>query len=207
MFSVCNYFSKFAADKNDTTMSGKVLIFSAPSGSGKSTIVNHILGLHPEIEFSVSATSRPPRGTEQDGVEYLFYSADVFRLMVRDGKFVEFEEVYEDRFYGTLKSEVNRIWAKGHVIVFDVDVKGGVSLKKYFGDSALSVFIQAPSVEELRRRLIARATDTPEAIEERVAKAAEEMTYAPKFDRVLINDNLETAYREAETMVNDFLSL
>lgn len=138
-------------------------------------------------------------------MEYLFYSADVFRLMVRDGKFVEFEEVYEDRFYGTLKSEVNRIWAKGHVIVFDVDVKGGVSLKKYFGENALSVFIQAPSVEELRRRLIARATDTPEAIEERVAKAAEEMTYAPKFDRVLINDDLETAFREAEEMVNSFL--
>ena len=186
-------------------MSGKVLIFSAPSGSGKSTIVNHILGLHPEIEFSVSATSRPPRGAEQDGVEYLFYSADVFRLMVRDGKFVEHEEVYPDRFYGTLKSEVNRIWAKGHIIIFDVDVKGGVSLKKYFGDSALSVFIQAPSVEELRKRLIARATDPMDAIEQRVAKAAEEMTYAPKFDRILINDDLETAYREAEIMVADFL--
>ena len=186
-------------------MSGKVLIFSAPSGSGKSTIVNHILGLHPEIEFSVSATSRPPRGAEQDGVEYLFYSADVFRLMVRDGKVVEHEEVYPDRFYGTLKSEVNRIWAKGHVIIFDVDVKGGVSLKKYFGDSALSVFIQAPSVEELRKRLIARATDPMDAIEQRVAKAAEEMTYAPKFDRILINDDLETAYREAEKMVADFL--
>ena len=186
-------------------MSGKVLIFSAPSGSGKSTIVNHILGLHPEIEFSVSATSRSPRGAEQDGVEYLFYSADVFRLMVRDGKFVEHEEVYPDRFYGTLKSEVNRIWAKGHVIIFDVDVKGGVSLKKYFGDSALSVFIQAPSVEELRKRLIARATDPMDAIEQRVAKAAEEMTYAPKFDRILINDDLETAYREAEKMVADFL--
>ena len=186
-------------------MSGKVLIFSAPSGSGKSTIVNHILGLHPEIEFSVSATSRPPRGAEQDGVEYLFCSADVFRLMVRDGKFVEHEEVYPDRFYGTLKSEVNRIWAKGHVIIFDVDVKGGVSLKKYFGDSALSVFIQAPSVEELRKRLIARATDPMDAIEQRVAKAAEEMTYAPKFDRILINGDLETAYREAEKMVDDFL--
>lgn len=186
-------------------MSGKVLIFSAPSGSGKSTIVNHILGLHPEIEFSVSATSRPPRGAEQDGVEYLFYSADVFRLMVRDGKFVEHEEVYPDRFYGTLKSEVNRIWSKGHVIIFDVDVKGGVSLKKYFGDSALAVFIQAPSVEELRKRLIARATDPIDAIEQRVAKAAEEMTYAPKFDRILINDDLETAYREAEKMVDDFL--
>jgi guanylate kinase len=187
-------------------MSGKVLIFSAPSGSGKSTIVNHLLGLHPEIEFSVSATSRPPRGTEQDGVEYLFYSADVFRALVADGKFVEYEEVYPDRFYGTLKSEVNRIWAKGHVIIFDVDVKGGVSLKKYFGDAALSVFIQAPSVEELRKRLIARATDPMDAIETRVAKAAEEMTYAPKFDKVLINDDLETAFKEAEELVNNFLT-
>ena len=187
-------------------MSGKVLIFSAPSGSGKSTIVSHILGLHPEIEFSVSATSRPPRGTEQDGVEYLFYSAQVFRALVQEGKFVEFEEVYKDRFYGTLKSEVNRIWAKGHVIIFDVDVKGGVSLKKYFGDAALSVFIQAPSVEELRKRLIARKTDSMEAIEERVAKAAEEMTYAPKFDKVLVNDKLEVAYKEAEEMVDNFLN-
>lgn len=188
-------------------MAGKVLIFSAPSGSGKSTIVNHILGLHPEIEFSVSATSRPPRGAEQDGVEYLFYSADTFRALVREQKFVEYEEVYPDRFYGTLKSEVNRIWAKGHVIIFDVDVKGGVSLKKYFGDAALSVFIQAPSVEELRRRLLSRATDTAEAIETRVAKAAEEMTYAHRFDRILVNDELEKAYRQAEDMVNHFLSL
>lgn len=187
-------------------MSGKVLIFSAPSGSGKSTIVNHLLELHPEIEFSVSATSRPPRGTEKDGVEYLFYSADVFRALVAEGKFVEYEQVYTDRFYGTLKSEVNRIWGKGHVIIFDVDVKGGVNLKKYFGDSALSVFIQAPSVEELRRRLVARGTDTPEAIEQRVAKAAEEMTYAPQFDKVLVNDRLEDAFREAEEMVDDFLS-
>ena len=187
-------------------MSGKVLIFSAPSGSGKSTIVNHILSLHPEIEFSVSATSREPRGTEQDGVEYLFYSADIFRSLIRDQKFVEYEEVYQDRFYGTLKSEVNRIWAKGHVIIFDVDVKGGVSLKKYFGDAALSVFIQAPSVEELRKRLIARQTDTPEAIEERVAKAEEEMTYAPKFDKVLINDKLEEAYAAAEQLVDGFLA-
>ena len=186
-------------------MSGKVLTFSAPSGSGKSTIVNHILALHPEIEFSVSATSRPPRGTEQDGVEYLYFSADIFRALIRDDKFVEYEEVYPDRFYGTLKSEVNRIWAKGHVIIFDVDVKGGVSLKKYFGDAALSVFIQAPSVEELRKRLIARNTDPMDAIETRVAKAAEEMTYAPKFDKVLINDDLQTAYREAEAMVSAFL--
>ena len=184
----------------------KVLIFSAPSGSGKSTVVGHILGLHPEIEFSVSATSRLPRGEEKDGVEYFFYSADVFRLLVRDDKFVEYEEVYPDRFYGTLKAEVNRIWARGHVIIFDVDVKGGVNLKKYFGDQALSVFIQAPSVEVLRERLVKRGTDSAEDIEKRVAKAAEEMTYAPQFDKVLVNDDLATALAEAESMVDTFLS-
>ena len=187
-------------------MANKVLIFSAPSGSGKSTIVNHILGLHPEVEFSVSATSRLPRGEEKDGVEYFFYSADIFRLLVRDDKFVEYEEVYPDRFYGTLKAEVNRIWARGHVIVFDVDVKGGVNLKKYFGDQALSVFIQAPSVEVLRERLVKRGTDSAEDIEKRVAKAAEEMTYAPKFDKILINDDLATAFAESEEMVNTFLA-
>lgn len=186
-------------------MANKVLIFSAPSGSGKSTVVNHLLGLHPELEFSVSATSRPPRGQEQDGVEYYFLSVEEFRRRIEADQFVEYEQVYEGRYYGTLKSEVERIWAKGHVIIFDVDVKGGVNLKKYFGDKALSVFIQAPSVEELKRRLIARNTDTPEAIAERVAKAAEEMTYAPKFDVVLINDNLDKAYAEAEKMVDDFL--
>ena len=184
----------------------KVLIFSAPSGSGKSTIVNHILGLHPEVEFSVSATSRAPRGEEKDGVEYFFYSADIFRLLVRDDKFVEYEEVYPDRFYGTLKAEVNRIWARGHVIIFDVDVKGGVNLKKYFGDQALSVFIQAPSVEVLRERLVKRGTDSAEDIEKRVAKAAEEMTYAPQFDKVLINDDLATALAEADAMVDTFLA-
>ncbi|MCR5363958.1 MAG: guanylate kinase [Bacteroidales bacterium] len=193
------------ACKKKEQKTGKVLVFSAPSGSGKSTIVNHILGLHPEIEFSVSATSRPPRGQEQDGVEYYFLSVEEFRRRIEADQFVEYEQVYEGRYYGTLKSEVERIWAKGHVIIFDVDVKGGVNLKKYFGDKALSVFIQAPSVEELKRRLIARNTDTPEAIAERVAKAAEEMTYAPKFDVVLINDNLDKAYAEAEKMVDDFL--
>ena len=184
----------------------KVLIFSAPSGSGKSTVVNHILSGHKGIEFSVSATSRPPRGEEKDGVEYFFYSADIFRLLVRDDKFVEFEEVYPDRFYGTLKAEVNRIWARGNVIIFDVDVKGGVNLKKYFGDQALSVFIQAPSVEVLRERLVKRGTDSAEDIEKRVAKAAEEMTYAPQFDKVLINDDLATALAEADAMVDAFLA-
>ena len=194
------------ACKKNITSKNKVLIFSAPSGSGKSTIVNHILGLHPEIEFSISATSRPPRGQEKDGVEYYFLSVDDFRSRIEADKFVEYEQVYEGRYYGTLKSEVQRIWDKGHVIIFDVDVKGGVNLKKYFGDKALSVFIQAPSVEELHRRLVARGTDTPEAIAERVAKAAEEMTYAPKFDVVLINDNLDKAYAEAEKLVDDFLA-
>lgn len=186
-------------------MANKVLIFSAPSGSGKSTVVNHLLGLHPEIEFSVSATSRAPRGQEKDGVEYYFLETDEFRRRIAADEFVEYEEVYPGRFYGTLKSEVERIWAKGHVIIFDVDVKGGVNLKKYFGDNALSVFIQAPSVDELRRRLVLRGTDSEEDIEKRVAKAAEEMTYAEKFDYVLVNDDLQTALKEAETVVDKFL--
>ena len=159
-------------------MANKVLIFSAPSGSGKSTVVNHLLSLHPELEFSISATSRAPRGEEKDGVEYYFIDVQEFRDRIARDEFVEYEEVYEGRFYGTLKEEVERIWAKGHVIIFDVDVKGGVNLKKYFGDKALSVFIQAPSVEVLRERLIGRGTDSMEEIEKRVAKAAEEMTYA-----------------------------
>ncbi len=186
-------------------MSNKVVIFSAPSGSGKSTIVNHILKRHPEMEFSVSATSRAPRGQEKNGVEYHFFTADEFRKMIAEDKFVEFEEVYAGSYYGTLKSEVQRIWDKGHVIIFDVDVKGGVNLKKYFGEKALSVFIQAPSVEELRKRLIARGTDSAEAIEKRVAKAAEEMTYADKFDSIIVNDDLQTAYNEADTLVDSFL--
>lgn len=187
-------------------MNNKVVIFSAPSGSGKSTIVSHILKLHPEMEFSISATSRAPRGQEKDGVEYRFFTADDFRRMISEDKFVEYEEVYAGSFYGTLKSEVQRIWDKGHVIIFDVDVKGGVNLKKYFGDKALSIFIQAPSVEELRRRLTARGTDSEEAIERRVAKAAEEMTYADKFDHILINDDLQKAYSDAEQLVDSFLS-
>ena len=187
-------------------MSKKALIFSAPSGSGKSTIVHHILDLHPEMEFSVSATSRPLRGEEKHGVDYYFLSEEDFRARIAADGFVEYEEVYPGRFYGTLKSEIQRIWDAGHVVIFDVDVKGGVNLKKYFGKNALSVFIQAPSVEELRERLIARATDSAEDIEKRVAKAAEEMTYAPKFDAVLVNDNLEKAYAEAEKLVDDFLA-
>ncbi len=187
-------------------MDNKVIIFSAPSGAGKSTIVNHILGLHPEIEFSISATSRAPRGQEQHGVEYYFFTADEFRQMIAEDKFVEHEEVYPGSFYGTLKSEVERIWAKGHVIVFDIDVQGGVNLKRIFGDQAFSVFIQAPSVKVLRERLVGRGTDTPEAIEKRVAKAASEMEFAAgKFDHVLVNDDLQTAFAEAERIIGDFL--
>ena len=181
------------------------MIFSAPSGSGKSTIVNHILSLHPEMEFSISAASRAPRGSEKHGVEYFFFTEEQFRDMIAQDMFVEFEEVYPGSFYGTLKSEVERIWDKGNVIIFDVDVKGGISLKNYFGDDALSIFIQAPSIEELRRRLERRGTDSPEAIDRRVAKAAEEMTYAPYFDHILINDDLQQAFAEAEELVNSFL--
>ena len=188
-------------------MSNKVVIFSAPSGAGKSTIVNHMLGLHPELEFSISATSRAPRGQEQHGVEYYFFSSDEFRQMISEDKFVEYEEVYAGSFYGTLRSEVERIWAKGHTIIFDIDVQGGVNLKRIFGDQALSVFIQAPSVEILRERLIGRGTDTDEAIERRVAKAASEMEFAAgKFDYVLINDDLATAKAEAEKVVGDFMA-
>ena len=187
-------------------MDNKVLIFSAPSGAGKSTIVGHILGIWKDtMEFSISATSRAPRGTEQNGREYHFVSPDEFRRLISEDSFAEYEEVYKDHFYGTLKSEVERIWAAGHVIIFDVDVKGGVNLKKYFGEKALSIFIKAPSVETLRQRLVKRGTDSPEAIAERVEKASQEMEYAPQFDYVLINDDLATAFGEVEKVVEDFL--
>lgn len=188
-------------------MDKKVLIVSAPSGSGKSTIVGHILEIWKDcMEFSVSATSRPPRGQEQNGREYFFVSPAKFRKLIREDAFVEYEEVYEGRFYGTLKSEVQRIWDAGHVIVFDVDVKGGVNLKKYFREQALSVFIQAPSIEVLRERLVRRGTDSAEAIEERVAKASGEMAFAPSFDYILVNDNLRTAFHEIEGVVSEFLA-
>lgn len=179
-------------------MKKKVAIFSAPSGSGKTTVVKHLISKYPCLEFSISATTRQPRGQEVDGRDYYFLSEEEFLARVDAGEFVEYEQVYKGSYYGTLKSEVERIWAKGNVILFDVDVKGGVNLKKYFGDEALSVFIQAPSAEELRRRLVKRGTDSPEAIEKRVAKAAEEMEYAGQFDIVLINDDLDMCLRKAE---------
>lgn len=186
-------------------MDKKAIIFSAPSGAGKSTIVNHIIPLFPELEFSVSATSRAPRGQETDGREYYFFSEEEFRRKIAADEFVEYEEVYPGSFYGTLKAELQRIWDKGHVIVFDIDVKGGVNLKRIFGDKAFSVFIQAPSVEELRNRLVHRGTDSPEAIERRVAKASEEMTYAGRFDHIIVNEDIEKALKEAETVVGEFI--
>ena len=185
---------------------GEMVAVTGPSGAGKSTVVNHILSKRNDLEFSISATSRAPRGQEKHGVEYYFFSADEFRKMIAEEKFVEYEEVYAGSFYGTLKSEVERIWAKGNTIIFDIDVQGGVNLKRIFGDQALSIFIQAPSVEVLRERLIGRGTDTMEAIEKRVAKAASEMEFADgKFDYTLVNDDLETALAEAEKIVGDFL--
>ena len=187
---------------------GKLLIFSAPSGSGKSTIIGWLMENHPELNlaFSISCTSRQPRGTEQDGVEYFFITAEEFRRRIEAGEFLEYEEVYENRFYGTLKSQVERQLKAGQNVVFDVDVKGGVNIKKYYGDKALSIFIQPPSVEELRRRLLARNTDSEEMIAQRVAKAEYELTFAPQFDRILVNDDLQTALNEAYELVGNFIS-
>ena len=184
---------------------GKVIIFSAPSGSGKSTIVNYLLAKDLGLEFSVSATCRAPRGEEKHGKEYYFFPTDEFKKRIEAKDFLEWEEVYPGCFYGTLKSELERIWKAGHAVVFDVDVVGGVNIKKIFGDQALSVFIKAPSVEVLRQRLIGRGTDSMEKIEQRVAKAEYEMTFADKFDVVIVNDNLDTALVEAEKAVRDFL--
>lgn len=188
---------------------GKLIIFSAPSGSGKSTIVQWLMREHPELRlaFSISATTRAPRGTEKNGVEYLFLSEDEFRDRIDKGEFLEYEEVYAGRFYGTLKSQVERQTAKGENVVFDVDVKGGCNIKKFYGDRAMSIFVQAPSVGELRRRLIGRGTDSEEAIRNRLAKASYEMTFAPKFDHVVVNDDLEKAEEETYELVKKFLQL
>ena len=186
---------------------GKMLIVSAPSGSGKSTIVNWLMKEHPELRlyFSISCTSREPRGTEQNGVEYFFLTPEEFKAKIANGEFLEYEEVYADRFYGTLKAQVERQLEAGQNVVFDVDVKGGVNIKKYYGDRAMSLFIQPPSVEELRRRLEGRGTDTPEAIENRLAKAEYELTFAPQFDHVVVNDDLATAEQETLELVKGFL--
>lgn len=187
-------------------MAGKLIIFSAPSGSGKSTIINYLMRQGLNLAFSISATSRPPRGTERDGVEYFFLSPEEFRRRIAGNEFLEYEEVYKDRFYGTLKSQVEKQLEAGQNVVFDVDVKGGCRIKESYGNRALSMFIQPPSVEELRRRLNSRGTDAPDVIEDRIARAEYELGFAPKFDTVIVNDDLEKAKAEALGKLKDFLN-
>jgi len=184
---------------------GKLLIVCAPSGSGKSTIIRYLMGQGLNLHFSVSATSRQPRGTEQDGVEYYFITPEEFRRRIQAGDFVEYEEVYADRFYGTLKSEVDSRLARGENVVFDVDVHGGMRIKEFYGQRALSLFVQPPSVDELRKRLEHRGTDAPEVIEQRLARAEYELSFAPRFDRVVVNDDLAKAQAEALAIVSGFL--
>jgi guanylate kinase len=184
---------------------GKLIIFSAPSGSGKTTIVKHLLSKDLNLAFSISATSRPPRINEKDGVDYYFLDQDTFKKRVQNGDFLEWEEVYSGTCYGTLKSEVARLMKAGKNVVFDLDVVGGVNVKKLYGHEALALFIQPPSVEELRKRLINRNTDSPEVIEKRVAKATQELLYASEFDHIIINDVLEEACRTTEQLVSHFI--
>lgn len=184
----------------------KVIIFSAPSGSGKTTLVKHCLEHFPELEFSISCTTRNARGEEKNGIDYHFVNPEEFRQRITEEAFVEFEEVYTDKYYGTLKSEVERIWDAGKVVIFDVDVKGGISLKNYFGEKALAVFIMPPSVAELELRLIARGTDDDETIKTRVQKATHEMSFKDQFDKIVVNQDLDTAKKDIEEIIQNFLA-
>lgn len=189
-------------------MKGKIIIISAPSGTGTSTIINALLDRGEiDMKFSISATNRQPRGEEVHGVNYYFLSDDEFRSAIAQDAFVEYEEVYPGRFYGTLKSEVERITAEGHNVILDIDVKGGLNVKKLYGEDALSIFIQPPGLEVLRQRLTSRATDSAEAIEQRLAKAEYELSFAPEFDRVVVNDSLDRAVAEVDTVIKNFLSV
>ena len=187
-------------------MKGKLIIFSAPSGAGKTTIVQHLLKVFPQLEFSVSACSRPIRVDETNGVDYYFVSVDKFKQKIKDDEFVEWEEVYKDNFYGTLKAEIERIWKKGKHVIFDLDVVGGLNLKKQFGNRALSVFVMPPSIEHLEMRLKSRETETPESIARRIGKAENELKTAKQFDKVVLNDKLEHAFVEAEKIVSEFIA-
>ena len=188
-----------------TSHQGKCVIFSAPSGAGKTTIVRYLLGCNLGLEFSISACSRDPRGTESNGKDYHFFSVNDFQEKIRRGDFVEWEEVYKDMFYGTLKSEIERIWKNGNAVIFDVDVVGGLNLKKQFGDQALAIFVNPPSVEVLEQRLRYRSTESEEKIQTRLGKAKTEILRAQEFDYILNNFNLEDACKEAEQTVREFL--
>ncbi|WMN05953.1 guanylate kinase [Marivirga arenosa] len=186
--------------------SGKAIIFSAPSGSGKTTIVQHLLNEHPNLGFSISACTRDKRGrSEVDGVDYYFLSVEEFKNRIDKDEFVEWEEVYEGNFYGTLKEEVQRIWDQGKAVIFDVDVKGGLKLKKYFGDNALAVFVKVPSLEVLEDRLKKRNSESSSSLSQRLYKAKFEMTFEKEFDYVLVNEDLSTSLNKAEKLVSDFL--
>lgn len=202
----CNNITKENALNNESK--GRLLIFSAPSGSGKSTIVQWLMKEHPELNmhFSISCTTRAPRGTEQNGVEYFFISPAEFKEKIAQDAFVEYEEVYTDKYYGTLKSQVTEMTENGQNVVFDIDVKGGCNIKRQYGNKALSIFIQPPSIEELRRRLEGRATDAQEVIEQRLSKASYELTFADKFDIVIVNDDLEKAKADTLNAINEFLN-
>ncbi|GAA3970102.1 guanylate kinase [Mucilaginibacter dorajii] len=188
------------------TKEGKLIIFSAPSGAGKTTIVHHLLSIIPELEFSISATTRQARGDEQDGKDYYFISLAEFTHRIAKKQFVEFEEVYTGTFYGTLRAEIERIWAKGKTVIFDIDVEGGLHLKRKYDGQALAIFVQPPSLEVLVERLTGRGTDSEEKLKERFAKAEKELKYAPQFDIILKNYDLETACKEAKELVNNFIS-
>ena len=192
-------------EKKNSSRKGKILIFSSPSGAGKTTIVHHLLKTFPSLAFSVSATTRPQRPHETDGKDYYFLTPELFRKKIEEAAFVEWEEVYENTYYGTLKSEVERLLDEGRDVVFDVDVKGALNIKRQFGRQALAVFVMPPSVEELERRLHHRSTDPEESIRERVAKAKIEMSYADKFDVILVNDVLEETLKKAEKIVKGFI--
>lgn len=194
-----------ACSKSVNRNMAKVIIFSAPSGSGKSTIINYLMAQNLNLHFSISATSRPARGTEKNGVEYFFLSPEEFKTLIAKGEFLEYEEVYKDRFYGTLKSQVDAQLERGENVVCDVDVLGGQNIKAYYGDKALSLFIQPPSIEVLKQRLESRGTDVPEVIKDRLARAEFELSYADKFDKVVVNDNLEDAQSEALSLIKNFL--
>lgn len=187
---------------------GKLIVISAPSGTGKSTIVQRLVREHPELNlvFSISHTTRLPRGTEKDGVEYFFTTQEQFKEDIVSGQFLEYEEVYDGQFYGTHRLQVEKLIEDKHNVIFDVDVKGGCSIKRFYGDRALSIFIQPPSIEELRRRLIDRKTDSPEAINTRLSKAEYELTFSGNFDKIIINDDLEKAVQETYEVITEFMN-